>query len=78
MPPWYLRLRNGERLFLLDDVFVGDLDLRLQGADADISCCDIAKQGREHIVVIGDRGEIGRVGGFNGRGETCPRNPIPN
>jgi len=71
------RFGDRERLLLLDDVFAGDRDLRLQRSDADVSRGDVAEQGGQHVVVTGDGGEIGRISGFDAAAELAPEIQFP-
>src|SRR5262249_16841318 len=52
---------NRNRFLLLDDVFLSDLDLCLEGADADIGGGNIAEQCNQDLVVSRDRRKVGGV-----------------
>ena len=72
-----LGLRDRERFLLPNNVLAGDFNLGLQRADADIGSGDVAQQSGQHIIVIGDRGQIGRIGRFDDAAELAPKINFP-
>ena len=77
MPPRYLAQAMRNRLLLLGDVFLSDLDLRLEGADADIGGGNVAEQCDQDLVVTGDRCEVGGVGRFDAATKLSPKVQFP-
>ena len=76
------RPRSGRARFarasrLPRDIGARDGDLTLERADADVGVGDVAEQRDEHVVIGGDRGEIGGVGRFDSAPEFAPEIEFP-
>jgi hypothetical protein len=72
------RVRDVERLELALDVFVRNLELRLDGADLNVNTGYVRGQCHEHIVIVGDRGQECCIRRLDGPAKFAPQIELPS
>ena len=71
------RLRDLERLALQLDVRLCELYPSLKRSDLNVGYPDLADQGHQHVVVVRDRGQQGRIFGEDVAAELAPEVEFP-